>query len=92
MGPLVVDAGRLLAGERLDRGHDLVGDLAAGAAERDAVAAAGEVERLAERMVTRAILGNRAPTGWILSVSLSPTGTTGTPAVSARWATPVRPR
>ena len=31
-------------------------------------------------------------TGWTFSVPVRPTGTTGTPAVSARWATPVRPR
>ena len=42
--------------------------------------------------VTFASRGSRDPTGCRRSVPVRPTGTTGTPAVSARWATPVRPR
>ena len=48
-GPLVVDAGLLLAGEPLDRGHDLVGGLAAGPPGRHALEATAEVDRLTER-------------------------------------------
>jgi len=40
-GAVVVDAGRLLAGERLDGGHDLVGDLAPRPAERHAIGTIG---------------------------------------------------
>ena len=41
---------------------------------------------------TFATRGKLAPIGCTRSVPMRPTGTTGTPAVSARKATPVRPR
>ena len=43
-------------------------------------------------MPTRMIFGKTLPGGWILSVSIIATGSTGTPASSASRATPVRPR
>src|SRR5690242_13781469 len=47
-GALVVDAGELLARERLDRVHDHVGDLAPGAPGRHAGVPAREGERFTE--------------------------------------------
>ena len=48
-GPVVVDAGLLLAGQLLDLGHHPVGDLAPRAARGYAVVPAADVDRLAER-------------------------------------------
>src|SRR5690606_35801043 len=45
---VVVGGHLLLAGQRLDRRHDLVGDLTPGATEGDAVVAAREVQGLPE--------------------------------------------
>ena len=93
-GSLVVDAGGLLAGQPCDRGHDPVGELAARAAGRYAVVLPRDRIGSPTRTVTstRPRRGRLAPTGWMSSVPISPTGTTGAPDVSARWATPVRPR
>ena len=90
---LVVDPGRVLAGELADRGHDLVGELAPGAAARYAVVLPRDVERRAEGdRDLGASRGRLEPTGWMSSVPASADRDDREPAVSARCATPVRPR
>ena len=90
-GALVVGVGPLLTGQGGDRVHDVVGELATGAAGGQAGIRDGWIG-VPKATVTSASRRPRAPTGWTLSVPMSPTGTTGTPAVSERNATPVRPR
>ena len=52
----------------------------------------GKVSGSPNTTVKRCGRGQLAPTGWILSVPVMPTGTTGQSAVRASQATPVLPR